>query len=90
MTHLRDITADLGDLFPPGPVTIPMYSYARPAWILWQAVYDGMRDAGMTDEQAIDWLKSKNPRYLLDGTLGDELREIGYRIGLQQTQTPGS
>jgi hypothetical protein len=55
----------------------PMYSYERPAYILWQAIYEGIRERGFTHKQAIEWLQSKGPRWALDGELGDKLRELG-------------
>lgn len=81
MKQLRDITADIGPLYNIGQPTIPMYSFDRPATILWQAVYDAMREAGRTDVQATDWLQSKAPRWLLDGEHGDKLRALGQEIG---------
>jgi hypothetical protein len=81
MKRLRDITADIGPLYNIGPPTIPMYSFDRPATILWQAAYDAMREAGRTDAQATEWLQSKAPRWLLDGEYGDKLRKLGEEIG---------
>ena len=81
MKRLRDITGDIGQAYNIGPPTIPMYSFDRPATILWQAVYDAMREAGRTDAQATEWLQSKSPRWLLDGEHGDKLRALGVEIG---------
>jgi hypothetical protein len=78
----RDITADIGPLYRGGwKPKIPMYSYERPAYILWQAVFEGLQEGGMTETQALDWLQSKNPRWLLDGSLGEALRQIGKAVG---------
>ena len=78
----RDITADIGPLYRDGwDPKIPMYSYERPAYILWQAVFEGLQEGGMTEEQAIDWLQSKNPRRVLDGSLGAILSQIGLEVG---------
>jgi hypothetical protein len=81
MKRLRDITADIGPLYNIGAPTIPMYSFNRPATILWQAVYDAMRAAGRTDAQATEWLQSKAPRWMLDAELGDKLQALGEEIG---------
>ena len=81
MKQLRDITADIGPLYNIGPPTIPMYSFDLPATILWQATYDAMREAGRTDAQAVEWLQSKAPRWLLDGEHGEKLRALGEDIG---------
>lgn len=78
----RDITADIGPLYRDGwDPKIPMYSYERPAYIFWQAVFEGLVEAGKTEEQAIDWLQSKNPRWVLDGSLGALLSQIGLEVG---------
>lgn len=83
-TETRDITADLCGL--DGNKAIPMYSYVRPAYLLWQAVYEGLVDAGRTHEQAVDWLQSKSARWALDGELGDQLEEIGRALGRAQAR----
>jgi len=79
--RLRDITADIGPMYPNNKATVPMYSFDRPAWILWQAVYDAMRAEGCSDEQAIAWLQGRGPRMELDGGLGDKVRVLGIEIG---------
>lgn len=79
---MRDITADIGPMYRDGwKPKIPMYSYERPAYIFWQAVFEGLQEGGMTETQAIDWLQSKNPRWALDGSLGTILRQIGRETG---------
>ena len=81
--EVSDISADIGPMAHHAsiPTTIPMYAYARPASILWQAVFEGMIESGKTEKQAIEWLQSKGPRYCLDGTIGDQLRELGLALG---------
>jgi hypothetical protein len=86
---IHDITASIGPLYPPtqfwdvknekmvATAPYPMFSFERPATILWQAVYEGIRKRGLTHEQAIEWLQSKGPRWALDGELGDKLTELG-------------
>ena len=82
-SDVRDITAEIGPMFnelQKAPA-LPMYSYERPAYQLWQAVFEGLRVGGMSEEQAIDWLQSKNPRWVLDGSLGAILSQIGLEVG---------
>ena len=81
MKCLQDSTADIGPRYAGPDPTIPMYSFARPATILWQGVYDAMRADGCTHEQAIGWLQSKGARWALDGALGDRLQELGRVTG---------
>lgn len=80
----RDITCDIGDIYQhSADPTIRMYSFSRPSRMLWQSVYDGLRAGGCTDEQAVEWLKSKAPRWLLDDSLGTALIELGHKIGAE-------
>ena len=81
MKHLQDITADIGPLYPKSEATIPMYSFDRPAIILWQGTYEAMRADGCTHEQVSAWLQSKGPRWMLDGEAGDKLEELGREMG---------
>ena len=85
----RDITDALGPMFRDGgwAPEIPMYSFERPAYILWQAVFEGLQESGMTEAQAIDWLQSRLARHALDGVLGADLKTLGNAYGL--TQGPG-
>ena len=55
----------------------PMYSYDRPATMLWQAVGERLHKAGWPDDKIRKWLASKNPRYALDGALGDAIEKLG-------------
>ncbi len=89
MNKYRDITDALGPMFRDGgwAPEIPMYSYERPAYILWQAVFEGMQEAGMTESQAIAWLQGKLSRWALDGALGEGLRTMGRAYGLAQAGT---
>lgn len=87
-TARRDITGDIGNLYEPNPATIPMYSYSTPAYYLWQAVYDGLREAGISDAKAIEWLQSKHARWAMDGSLGDAIRKLGHDYGLQAGGKP--
>lgn len=58
----------------------PMYAYRRPAYLFWNGVANGLRDKGYTEEQARDWLQSKNARYSLDGGWETEIEDLGYRL----------
>jgi len=57
------------------------YSYDRPAWIVGNALLNGIIRAGYTKEQAINLFYSKAYRWALDGTLGEHLEQIGYQYG---------
>ncbi len=69
-----DITGKIGTLngetVNPAP-EYPMYSYERPAWMVWGAVADEMQKRGWKEEQILEWLQSKNARWALDGELGN-------------------
>lgn len=52
-----------------------MFSYERPACVVWNVIGQHMADKGYTVEQIKDWMQSKNPRWALDGDLGDVLRK---------------
>lgn len=56
---------------------IPMYSFERPAYILWNGIYNGLRNRGWTDEEAREWLRSKHTRWLLDDVSGELLDMLG-------------
>ena len=57
------------------------YSYDRPAYIVGNALLNGIIRAGYTKEQAINLFYSKAYRWALDGTLGEHLEQIGYQYG---------
>lgn len=57
------------------------YSYDRPAYIVGNALLNGIIRAGFTKEQALNLFYSKAYRWALDGTLGEHLTEIGYQYG---------
>lgn len=80
----RDITGEIGDLYKDqDPPKYPMYSFSRPAWIVWQAVYDGMLDNGFSHEKAMEVLASKHMRWALDGDLSDILKEAAYNYSVK-------
>ena len=78
----EDYTGRMGDLFTSQEREWPMYSYSRPASIFWNAVANAMRDAGKSDKQIQEFLQSRDPRYLLDGSWGEGLEKMGYMLGL--------
>jgi hypothetical protein len=55
----------------------PMYSYGRPATILWNAIANRLHSKGWSEAQIKEWLQSKETRWALDGELGDALGAIG-------------
>lgn len=57
------------------------YSYDRPAYIVGNALLNGIIRAGYTKEQAINLFYSKAYRWALDGTLGEHLEQIGHQYG---------
>ena len=57
------------------------YSYDRPSWMIANALLNGFIDAGLTKEQAINLFYSKATRWALDGSLGDAITHISYKIG---------
>ena len=79
MKTYHDITAAMGPLCP-----IPMYSFNTPAYLLWQAVFDGLQEAGMSEVEAIEWLQSKSARWAMDGELGDSIRALGHAYGKKE------
>jgi hypothetical protein len=80
MQNKYDITGKIGPLFLMHSESRipewPMYSYERPAYMLWNTIYNRLREHGWTEEQAGDWLKSKEPRWALNGRLGDAIKNI--------------
>jgi len=69
----HDFTLKVGEL--------GMYSYERPAYTLWDALANGLIDAGYSEKAALEWLRSKAARWALDGELGDAIAELGYQFG---------
>jgi hypothetical protein len=69
--HMRDLFETKVECTDPWP----MYSYSRPAYMVWNAIGQVMVDKGYTVEQIKEWMQSKNPRHDLDGSLGDMIAE---------------
>lgn len=61
------------------PAPWPMYSFSRPANILWSAMAERLRQRGWTERKVKDWLQSKDTRWALDHDLGEALRMMGIR-----------
>ena len=55
----------------------PMYSYGRPAWLLWNAIGRELFAAGWSEDRIKEWLQSKSTRWALDMDLGDQIAAIG-------------
>lgn len=55
----------------------PMYSYERPAYILWDAIANGLLQRGWKMNEIKDWLQSKSTRWALDSDLGGLLERLG-------------
>lgn len=72
-----DCTGLIGDLYASGKPEWPMYSFSRPAHILWNAIAAELNKNGWTDEEIRDWLQSKRTRWALDGELGDKIEALG-------------
>lgn len=78
----HDISGRIGPLY---GIVVPdaevkMYSYERPAWQLWNAIYNGLRLQGWSDKDAVEWLQSKSPRWALDNELGDAIEKLGLEF----------
>jgi hypothetical protein len=80
-----DITGKIGPLF--GVVTPnpewPMYSYERPAYMLWNAIANALHAKGWTEPQIKEWLQSKATRWALDSDLGDMIIAAGEQYAQQ-------
>lgn len=72
-----DITMEIGQLGT--DCEWPMYSYNRPAYMLWNSIANALHKKGWTEPKIKAWLQSKNPRWALDGSLGDELEALGKK-----------
>ena len=73
-----DITGKIGPLFlRKGEPEWPMYSYDRPAYLLWNAIAKEWARQGYPDESIKCWLQSKCPRWELDGNLGEMITKTG-------------
>lgn len=75
-----DISATIGPLYPihsaDNPPEWPMYSFDRPATILWNEIANRLMERGWSEKRIKEWLQSKDTRWALDGSLGDALRDL--------------
>jgi|KBSMisStandDraft_5_1062788.scaffolds.fasta_scaffold99877_5 hypothetical protein len=55
----------------------PMYSYDRPAYILWNAIAKNLHKRGWSDTKIKKFLQSKDTRWALDMGLGEALQNLG-------------
>jgi hypothetical protein len=80
-----DISGKVGALLPihttEKPPEWPMYSYERPAWLLWNAVAAELHVNGWSEKEIKTWLQSKATRWALDGDLGNAIRDLGRKYG---------
>lgn len=74
-----DISGCIGPLHPAtnSAPEWPMYSYERPAWMLWNAIAGALAQKGWTEPMIKEWLQSKKARWALDGYLGEEIDALG-------------
>lgn len=69
-----DCTGKIGPLYADARTPEwPMFSFDRPSSIVWNAIAANLNKRGWSDQRIRDWLASKNTRWALDGSLGDEL-----------------
>lgn len=76
---ISDITGLIGDFHAPHVGTLAMYSYARPAYKFWQGAFVALRNAGVSEKKALEWLQSKSPRYMLDN-VDEQIQELGRKL----------
>jgi hypothetical protein len=69
--HMRDLIDPKVECDDPWP----MYSYSRPAYMVWNAIGQVMVDNGYSEAEIKEWMQSRNPRFSLDGTLGEAIQE---------------
>lgn len=74
-----DITGRIGDMFPIQNPEWPMYSFGRPAYILWNEIANALVKKGWTEDEIKYWLQSKDTRWALDWSLGDMIREVAIK-----------
>lgn len=58
----------------------PMYSYNRPGPIFWHGVVEGLLKRRWSQKRILAWLQSKDTRWLLDGSWGEALLELGTKL----------
>jgi hypothetical protein len=89
-----DCTGLIGPLY--GPVNKEaewaMYSFERPAFALWNAIAAKLNERGWSDAEIQTWLQSKNPRWAMDGELGDLIEGVGalFASRISKSELPAS
>jgi hypothetical protein len=81
-----DITGNIGPLA--GDTKWPMYSYDRPAYMLWNAIADELYNRGRSLPKIKKWLQSKSTRWALDGDLGCEIEKLGRAYAQKVSEEP--
>ncbi len=75
-----EIAGAIGDRFPSKEVPeFPMFSFDRPSNLFWQGYFEGLREKGLTAEQAFEVLQSSTVRHQLDWH-EDKISEMGKRM----------
>lgn len=74
-----DISDGIGPLFPTTDVKAPMYSYNGPAYTFWNGAAQALVEHGLSEKQAIEWLQSKNARWLMDA-YAQEIEALGKTL----------
>lgn len=67
-----DLTAAVGE--------IGMFSYDRPAWTFWNAFANRLMKLGWSEAEALEILKSKHTRWMLDSKGEDALEKLAERL----------
>jgi len=68
----EDLTSVVGEL--------GMYSYDRPAWTFWNAFANRLMKLGFTRDAALDVLKSKHTRWMLDHKGESAIERLAERL----------
>ncbi len=83
-----DCTGKIGRLYPlERDAEWPMYSFDRPSMIVWNAIAANLNTRGWSDKRISEWLASKNTRWALDGSLGDQLAELADKWATEHVGT---
>jgi len=51
----------------PYDAPIKIWSYRRPANLFWNAIVNHLIERGMSEKESIEWVGSKDVRWMLDG-----------------------
>jgi len=72
-----DCTLEIGPLVTlKEPPEWPMYSFDGPSTFVWNTIATNLYRRGWSDDKIKEWLQSKQPRWALDGDLGDALKAL--------------